>query len=109
MHVNEVPLRKIFRKDEIFIFEAPKKIATKYKIKGHHYMSGADEGFIKMAQDLIKGKINKSSTTGFISFKNRGNVTFLDLPCQSCEYSFASSASKNKIKIIVYHDICLSK
>jgi hypothetical protein len=56
MHVNEVPLREIFRKDEIFIFEAPKKIATKYKIKGHHYMSGADEGFIKMAQDLIKEK-----------------------------------------------------
>lgn len=109
MLMNDGPFREIFRNDEIFILDNRNKIATKYRISYDHYMSGGDEGFIKLSQDLVAGKINKSNTPNFTSFKRTGDKTFLGLPCQTYEYSFESSSSNDKMELTLYHDICLSK
>ena len=109
MMTNDGPFKEIFRINEIIIPSSKEKIATKYQIKDYHYMSGADEGFIKLAQDLIKGKINKSNTPEFISFRSTGSKSFLGLECQSYEYKFVSSVSNDKMELLVYHEICLSK
>lgn len=104
------PYREIFKNGFLYKVDNPKGCATKSKILDYSYRMCVDGGFIKLVQDLIHGKINKTNEKSFQSFTKTGTVTFLGFTCDKYAYNIFNFAlsSKDKMEFIVYHDICLS-
>lgn len=102
--------RVIFKNGSFYTIGYPKGCATKKSISAETYMISFEGGFIKMAQDLIHGRINKSNDKAFQSFTKTGTVTFLELECSTYEYRYSNFAfgSTDRYLFIIYHDICLS-
>lgn len=103
------PHQKSYRDGYLYLWNEPKGCITRKRVKAGDYASDFD-GFIQMTQDLLHHKINKSTSKSFISFGQTGTVVFLGRKCSKYEYLLFNSAlsSKDKIELLVYHDICLS-
>jgi len=104
------PYRVIFKNGSFYTVDNPKGCATKKSIREETYMTSFNGSFIKLAQDLIHGRINQSSNKDFQSFTKTGTTNFLGLDCSTYEYRYTNSAfaSVDRYLFIVYHDICLS-